>query len=143
LGIHVSERVLELMEAEGIHKTFFCIPDPSFFRMLVTAEKRGWQVVAPHHEEALTPAGEEVARRVLAARAETLQGALDALAPGDRAAFARLAEQVLEGFITGRRHAAATCRMSDAHACGHYEGRCPVTRGADRAGEGAAPSPAH
>jgi len=92
---------------------------------------------------ALTPAGEEVARRVLAARAETLQGALDALAPGDRVAFARLAEQVLEGFITGRRHAAATCRMCDAHACGHYEGRCPVTRGADRAGEGAAPTPAH
>ena len=91
---------------------------------------------------ALTPAGEAVARRVLAARAETLSGALGSLAPGDRAAFARLAEQVLEGFITGRRHAAATCRMCDAHACGHYEGRCPVTRGADRAGEGAAPSSA-
>ena len=92
---------------------------------------------------ALTPAGEEVARRVLAARAEALQGALASLPPGDRAAFARLAEQVLEGFITGRRHAAATCRMCDAHACGHYDGRCPVTRGADRADEGAAPSSAH
>ena len=66
---------------------------------------------------------------MLAARAEVLQGALAPLAPGDRAALARLAEQVLEGFITGRRHAAATCRMCDAHACGHYEGRCPVTRG--------------
>ena len=90
---------------------------------------------------ALTPAGEEVARRVLTARAEALHGALASLPPGDRAVLARLAEQVLEGFITGRRHAAATCRMCDAHACGHYDGRCPVTRGADRADEEPPPHP--
>jgi len=47
----VYERILQLMEAEGI-KTLFGIPDPSFFRMFLTAEKRGWQVVAPHHEAA-------------------------------------------------------------------------------------------
>jgi thiamine pyrophosphate-dependent acetolactate synthase large subunit-like protein len=43
--------VLQLLEAEGI-KTLFGIPDPSFFRMFATAEKRGWRVIAPHHEEA-------------------------------------------------------------------------------------------
>jgi len=49
--VYVYERVLQLLEAEGI-KTLFGIPDPSFFHMFVTAEKRGWCVIAPHHEEA-------------------------------------------------------------------------------------------
>jgi acetolactate synthase I/II/III large subunit len=47
----VHERMLELMEAEGI-KTLFGIPDPSFIGMFIAAEKRGWTVVAPHHEQA-------------------------------------------------------------------------------------------
>ena len=51
MSVLVGERVLQLLEAEGI-KTLFGIPDPSFFRMFVTAEQRGWQVIAPHHEEA-------------------------------------------------------------------------------------------
>lgn len=49
--VNVYERVLQLMEAENID-TLFGIPDPSFFRMFVTAEKRGWRVIAPHHEQA-------------------------------------------------------------------------------------------
>ena len=114
-------RVIDRLEAEGLAARR---PDPGDGRSVHVG---------------LTPAGEAVARRVLAARAEVLQDALAPLAPDDREALARLAEQVLEGFITGRRHAAATCRMCDAHACGHYEGRCPVTRGADRAGEASRP----
>jgi thiamine pyrophosphate-dependent acetolactate synthase large subunit-like protein len=51
VSVFIYERVLQLMEAEGI-RTLFGIPDPSFFHMFVTAEKRGWQVIAPHHEEA-------------------------------------------------------------------------------------------
>jgi thiamine pyrophosphate-dependent acetolactate synthase large subunit-like protein len=47
----VHDRMLELMEAEGI-KTLFGIPDPSFVAMFVAAEARGWRVVAPHHEQA-------------------------------------------------------------------------------------------
>lgn len=49
--VHIYERVLELLEAEGV-KTLFGIPDPSFFRMFTAAEARGWRVIAPHHEEA-------------------------------------------------------------------------------------------
>jgi thiamine pyrophosphate-dependent acetolactate synthase large subunit-like protein len=49
--VHVYERVLQLLEAEGL-KTMFGIPDPSFFHMFSTATARGWQVIAPHHEEA-------------------------------------------------------------------------------------------
>ena len=46
----VYQRLLELWEAEGID-TLFGIPDPSFFHLFVTAEHRGWNVIAPHHEE--------------------------------------------------------------------------------------------
>ncbi len=47
----VAERMLALMEAEGI-RTLFGIPDPGFVAMFVTAESRGWRVIAPHHEQA-------------------------------------------------------------------------------------------
>lgn len=47
----VYERILELFEEEGV-KTLFGIPDPGFVHMAVKAEERGWQVIAPHHEQA-------------------------------------------------------------------------------------------
>jgi thiamine pyrophosphate-dependent acetolactate synthase large subunit-like protein len=47
--VKVYERVLQLFEAEGI-KTLFGIPDPNFVHLFVEAEKRGWTIVAPHHE---------------------------------------------------------------------------------------------
>ena len=47
----IHERIIELFEAEGINN-LFGIPDPSFFSMFIHAEARGWNVVAPHHEEA-------------------------------------------------------------------------------------------
>ncbi|MGY0650861.1 thiamine pyrophosphate-binding protein [Luteimonas sp. A537] len=47
----IHERIVELFEAEGIN-SIFGIPDPSFFSMFLHAESRGWNVVAPHHEEA-------------------------------------------------------------------------------------------
>ena len=47
----VHERILDLFEAEGI-KTLFGIPDPGFIHMAVAAERRGWDVIAPHHEQA-------------------------------------------------------------------------------------------
>lgn len=50
MGTPVYERILHLLEAEGI-KTLFGIPDPGFVHMAVTAEGRGWNVVAPHHEQ--------------------------------------------------------------------------------------------
>jgi acetolactate synthase-1/2/3 large subunit len=50
MAVPVYERILQLFEAEGIN-TLFGIPDPNFVHMFLTAEKRGWQVVAPHHEE--------------------------------------------------------------------------------------------
>ncbi|SEQ96436.1 Acetolactate synthase large subunit [Solimonas aquatica] len=47
--IKVYERILELFEAEGI-KTVFGIPDPNFVHLFDAAERRGWDIVTPHHE---------------------------------------------------------------------------------------------
>ncbi len=51
MTVAVHERMLQLFEAEGIN-TLFGIPDPSFVGMFICAEERGWQVIAPHHEQA-------------------------------------------------------------------------------------------
>jgi DNA-binding MarR family transcriptional regulator len=81
----------------------------------------------------LTPEGEALGRRVHAARAAALEEALAGLDPGERRTLAAGAERVLEHIVTGRRSAGTICRLCNAHACGHHEGRCPVTRGADAA----------
>ncbi len=79
----------------------------------------------------LTPAGRAAGRRVLAARAGMLEAALDGLGHGDRRALAALAERLLADATTGRRVAGGICRLCDARACGHDDGRCPVTLAAD------------
>jgi DNA-binding MarR family transcriptional regulator len=78
----------------------------------------------------LTPEGRRAGRRVLDARAAALEAALG---QDERRELARIAERVLAHATTGRRSAGANCRLCDAHACGHYDGRCPVTRAADAA----------
>lgn len=50
MSVKVYERILDLFAAEGIN-TLYGIPDPNFVHMFLEAEKRGWEVVAPHHEE--------------------------------------------------------------------------------------------
>ena len=47
----MHERLLDLIQAEGIN-TLFGIPDPSFFGMFIEAERRGMEIVSPHHEQA-------------------------------------------------------------------------------------------
>jgi MarR family transcriptional regulator, negative regulator of the multidrug operon emrRAB len=84
---------------------------------------------------ALTPAGRDAAERAARARAEAVEAALAALDPAERAELARLNEKVLATLTDGRVTAGHICRLCDADACGHYEGRCPVTRAADAAEE--------
>jgi MarR family transcriptional repressor of emrRAB len=81
----------------------------------------------------LTPAGHSAAARAAAARAEALEHALARLEPAERAELARLHEKVLAELTDGRAAAGRICRLCDARACGHWEGRCPVTRAADAA----------
>src|SRR6266478_4564964 len=61
MAVKVYERILDLFEAEGIN-TLFGIPDPNFVHLFLTAEKRGWQVVSPHHEAAAGFMAEAVSR---------------------------------------------------------------------------------
>jgi DNA-binding MarR family transcriptional regulator len=89
----------------------------------------------------LTAAGHEVAAEAAGARAAALEEALAALDPGERAELARLSGKVLATLTDGRAAAGHICRLCDAHACGHEEGRCPVTRAADAAEARAAASP--
>jgi DNA-binding MarR family transcriptional regulator len=84
----------------------------------------------------LTPAGRSAGLRVLEARATALEAGLRSLGRPERHELAALAERLLADATTGRRSAGAICRLCDAHACGHDEGRCPVTRAADAAEAG-------
>ena len=61
MSVKVYERILQLFEAEGV-KTLFGIPDPNFVHLFLTAEQRGWQVVAPHHEASAGFMAEAVSR---------------------------------------------------------------------------------
>jgi MarR family transcriptional regulator, negative regulator of the multidrug operon emrRAB len=78
----------------------------------------------------LTPAGHRAGRRVLEARAAALE---EAVGDAERAELAGIAERLLARATTSRRAARTICRLCDAQACGHHDGRCPVTRAADAA----------
>ena len=79
----------------------------------------------------LTGSGRAVAERVLAARAEVLAEALSDLGVRERRALARASESLLLEAAVSRAEARAICRYCDVEACGHHDGRCPSTRGAD------------
>jgi len=49
--VSVDARILELLEAEGI-RTLFGIPDPGTQCLFRAATERGFEIVAPHHEQA-------------------------------------------------------------------------------------------
>jgi DNA-binding MarR family transcriptional regulator len=86
----------------------------------------------------LTAEGRRAAAEAVRARAEALEEALAGLDPGERAELARLHAKVLGALTDGRATAGHICRLCDAHACGHEQGRCPVTQAADAAEERAA-----
>jgi DNA-binding MarR family transcriptional regulator len=80
-----------------------------------------------------TAAGRAAANAVLAAREKAVGAVLEPLDAAERAELERLHEKLLGGLTRGRADAAHLCRLCDAHACGHHEGRCPVTLAADLA----------
>jgi DNA-binding MarR family transcriptional regulator len=80
----------------------------------------------------LEPAGRELAERALVARSRVLQLVLAELGAEDVRDLERLLGALLHATTIDVRAAMGTCRLCDAHACGHYEGTCPVTRAADR-----------
>jgi MarR family transcriptional regulator, negative regulator of the multidrug operon emrRAB len=81
----------------------------------------------------LTPAGRRAAAQVQEGRMLALTKVLTALEAAEREQLTRVVEKLLAGLTFGRADARHICRLCDAGACGHEEGRCPVTRAADRA----------
>jgi DNA-binding MarR family transcriptional regulator len=80
----------------------------------------------------LEPAGRELAERALDARSHVLLLAVAELDRADVHDLERLLGALLDATTVDRRAAEQTCRLCDAHACGHYEGACPVSQAADR-----------
>jgi DNA-binding MarR family transcriptional regulator len=79
----------------------------------------------------LEPAGRELAERALDARSRVLLSAVGELDAADLRDLERLLGMLLDATTVDVRAAAETCRLCDAHACGHYEGTCPVSQAAD------------
>jgi MarR family transcriptional regulator, negative regulator of the multidrug operon emrRAB len=80
----------------------------------------------------LEPAGRELAERALEARARVLLSAVAELEADDVRDLERLLGALLHATTVDLRAAKETCRLCDAHACGHYDGICPVSHAADR-----------
>jgi DNA-binding MarR family transcriptional regulator len=80
----------------------------------------------------LEPAGRQLAERALEARSRVLRSVVGELDSADLRDLDRLLGGLLDATTVDTRAARGTCRLCDAHACGHYDGTCPVTQAADR-----------
>jgi DNA-binding MarR family transcriptional regulator len=78
----------------------------------------------------LTPTGRGAAAGALEARRGVLEAALAVLSAEEQAELARLHGKVLAGLTESHAGAQNICRLCDLYACGHPEGRCPVTNAA-------------
>jgi DNA-binding MarR family transcriptional regulator len=72
----------------------------------------------------LTAQGKRRARAVLDARQQTLDPALAALTPAERAQLVRLTEKLLGRLTRDRRHSDHICRLCDLSVC--PDATCPV-----------------
>jgi MarR family transcriptional regulator, negative regulator of the multidrug operon emrRAB len=82
----------------------------------------------------LTAKGERRAKAVLERRERELSDVLGALTAPEREQLTRLHEKLLAELPEDVPAAARVCRFCDVDACGHYDGRCPVTNGIDARG---------
>lgn len=107
-------RVVDRLEAAGLARRE---PDPADGRRALVR---------------LTPSGRELADRALAARSQVLSPVVAELSASQQRDLERVLATLLGVTTVDVSAARATCRLCDAHACGHYEGACPVTQAADR-----------
>ena len=82
----------------------------------------------------LTAEGDRRASAILARREQELAGVLSVLSQAEQRELTRLHEKLLARLPDGVPGARRVCRFCDVVACGHYDGRCPVTRGIDERG---------
>ncbi len=104
-------RVVDQLEAAGLARRE---PDPSDGRRALVR---------------LQPEGHELAERALAARARLLDHVVAGLDPRT---LDPLLDAILHVTTVDTLAAGQTCRLCDVHACGHFDGHCPVTRAANR-----------
>ena len=107
-------RIVDSLEAAGLVRRE---PDPSDGRRALVR---------------LEPAGRELADRALAARSRVLTSMVATLDAGDVGDLERVLAALLDATTVDTRAAMETCRLCDAHTCGHYDGTCPVSQAADR-----------
>lgn len=74
-----------------------------------------------------TDSGATIASSIQGARMQALDELLDPLSGAERAELARLHEKLLAGLASSGVSRGRICRLCDAQACGHEQGRCPVT----------------
>jgi MarR family transcriptional regulator, negative regulator of the multidrug operon emrRAB len=82
----------------------------------------------------LTGKGHRQADAILARRQQELDSVLGALSVPEQRELTRLHEKLLAHLPEDVAGARRVCRFCDVHACGHYDGRCPVTLGIDARG---------
>jgi MarR family transcriptional regulator, negative regulator of the multidrug operon emrRAB len=79
----------------------------------------------------LAPSGRKLADRALEARRGVLMSVVRELEVAEVHELERLVAMLLDITTVDVLAARETCRLCDAHACGHYDGVCPVTRATD------------
>jgi MarR family transcriptional regulator, negative regulator of the multidrug operon emrRAB len=82
----------------------------------------------------MTAAGRRAGRKILDARHRAVGEVLESLSPSERRMLTGVCEKLLGGLTASHADARRICRLCDPDACGHDDGRCPVTRAADLAG---------
>jgi DNA-binding MarR family transcriptional regulator len=125
--------LLQFMEQPRVgllHRALGLTPSGAV-RMLDKLEAAGWVRRGPGADGRstsvrLTASGRRVAQRAAAARAAVLDDALGVLSADERRAFTDIVDRLLVGQIRDHGATKWMCRLCDAGACGHAEGRCPV-----------------
>lgn len=77
-----------------------------------------------------TPLGHQQTRTLLAKREGVLDDLLAPLTAPERRILTALHERLLFALVAGGVEPGHVCRMCDMKACGHLDGVCPVTNGA-------------
>jgi DNA-binding MarR family transcriptional regulator len=130
LSTYLADRPLE--EIAGA----FGITQSAVVRLVDRLESEGLVARRPGEDRRrvsvrLTAKGSRRAKAILTRREQELESALT---PSERKQLTRLHEKLLGTLPDGVPAARRVCRYCDVHACGHYAGRCPVTRGIDARG---------
>jgi len=133
LSTYLADRPLE--EIAGA----FGITQSAVVRLIDRLEAEGLVARRPGEDRrrvsvGLTAKGSRRAKSILARRERELDAVLSALTPAEQKQLTRLHEKLLGQLPDGVPAARRVCRYCDVHACGHYDGHCPVTRGIDARG---------